>query len=121
MDDRRRDALARRAVEWLVREREETGGWMLPAEMIGPGSSFEELWSAFRALVNTREPIPAAPEFLAVQDELLQGLIAEAGITRVEDVAPCPADARVGLWRGDITTIAADAIVNAANSAMTGC
>lgn len=33
MDDRRRDALARRAVEWLVREREETG-WMLPAEMI---------------------------------------------------------------------------------------
>ena len=34
MDDRRRDALARRAVEWLVREREETGGWMLPAEMI---------------------------------------------------------------------------------------
>lgn len=61
VDDRRRDALARRAVEWLVREREETGGWMLPAEMIGPGSSFEELWSAFRALVNTREPIPAAP------------------------------------------------------------
>ena len=121
MDDRRRDTLARRAVEWLVSEREETGGWMLPAEMIGPGSSFEELWSAFRALVNTREPIPAAPEFLAVQDELLQGLIAEAGITRVEDVAPCPADARVGLWRGDITTIAADAIVNAANSAMTGC
>lgn len=54
MDDRRRDALARRAVEWLVREREEAGGWMLPAEMIGPGSSFEELWSAFRALVNTR-------------------------------------------------------------------
>lgn len=37
MDDRRRDALARRAVEWLVREREETGGWMLPAEMIAPG------------------------------------------------------------------------------------
>ena len=86
-----------------------------------PRSSFEELWSAFRALVNTREPIPAAPEFLAVQDELLQGLIAEAGITRVEDVASCSADARVGLWRGDITTIAADAIVNAANSAMTGC
>ena len=87
----------------------------------GPGSSFEELWSAFRALVNTRELAPAAPELLAVQDELLQGLIAEAGITRVEDVAPCPADTRMGLWRGDITTIAADAIVNAANSAMTGC
>lgn len=37
MDDRRRDALARRAVEWLVREREETGGWMLPAGMMAPG------------------------------------------------------------------------------------
>ena len=34
MDDRRRYALARRTMEWLVREREETGGWMLPAEMI---------------------------------------------------------------------------------------
>ena len=34
VDDRRRDALARRTVEWLAREREETGGWMLPAEMI---------------------------------------------------------------------------------------
>ena len=66
---------------------------------IGPGSSFEELWSAFRALVNTREPAPAAPEFLAAQDELLQGLIVEVGITRVEDVAPCPTDARMGLWR----------------------
>lgn len=31
------------------------------------------------------------------------------------------ADAFLYLWQGDITTLAADAIVNAANSAMTGC
>ncbi len=71
--------------------------------------------------MNTREPLPASTAFLAVQDELLQGLIAEVGITQVADIAPAPADARLALWQGGITTLAADAIVNAANAGMTGC
>ena len=37
------------------------------------------------------------------------------------DTTPSPTDPRLRLWRGDITTLAADAIVNAANSGMTGC
>lgn len=45
---------------------------------------------------------------------------------RKEETAPSSgseshSDAFLYLWQGDITTLAADAIVNAANSAMTGC
>lgn len=81
----------------------------------------DELWPTFRALVNTRPPWPASEDFLAAQDELLQGLIAEAGIHTVDEANPSPADSRLRLWRGDITTLAADAVVNAANSQMLGC
>ncbi len=81
----------------------------------------DELWTAFRALVNTRPPIPADSGWLAMQDELLQGMIAEVGISTADDAAPSRDDARLRLWRGDITTLATDAIVNAANSQMLGC
>ncbi|MBQ3340096.1 MAG: protein-ADP-ribose hydrolase [Atopobiaceae bacterium] len=88
---------------------------------LGEDAATDELFSVFRALVNTRPPVPADPGWLSVQDELLQGMIAEAGVTRVEDIPPVAADPRLRLWRGDITTLTADAIVNAANSQMLGC
>lgn len=78
-------------------------------------------WLRFRALVNVRPPWPATDEFLAAQDELLQGLIAEAGVHGVDEALVAPDDSRLRLWRGDITTLAVDAIVNAANSQMLGC
>lgn len=81
----------------------------------------DKLWTAFRCLVNTRPPLPAKPAWLALQDELLRGLIAEAGVTTLDAAKPSPLDERVLLWRGDITTLAVDAIVNAANSQMLGC
>ena len=81
----------------------------------------DELWTTFRALVNTRPPIPTSDKWLAMQDELLRGIIAEAGVCAVGDAAPAPADQRLRLWRGDITTLEVDAIVNAANSQMLGC
>lgn len=80
-----------------------------------------ELWNVFRALVNTRPPMPAGSSWLEVQDELLAGLIEEEGIASVEDGVVCFFDDRIRLWQGDITTLAADAIVNAANSQMLGC
>ena len=84
-------------------------------------ASADELFSTFRALVNTREPVPASEELLALQDELLKGMIAEKGIVRVEDLPSLAVDPRLRIWRGDITTLATDAIVNAANSQMLGC
>lgn len=78
-------------------------------------------WDTFRALVNTRPPWPASGRFLALQDELLQGMISDAGIHGACEARPSPADPRMRLWRGDITTLAADAVVNAANSQMLGC
>ena len=72
-----------------------------------------------RALMNVRPPVPADPAFLQVQDEYLQAVRAEKGVTQLSDLT----SVRPGLylWQGDITTLAADAIVNAANSAMLGC
>ncbi|WP_022868798.1 protein-ADP-ribose hydrolase [Schaalia vaccimaxillae] len=83
--------------------------------------SADALWGTFRALVNTRAPGPTGASWLAMQDELLQGLIARAGIASLEDARPSGIDPRLSVWRGDITTLAVDGIVNAANSRMLGC
>ena len=75
--------------------------------------STDDLWARFRSLVNTREPQPASDEFYARQDALLRSLIDEAGVTDAESLPRSEADGRLSVWRGDITTIRADAIVNA--------
>lgn len=72
-----------------------------------------------RALMNVREPAPVGAEFLAVQDAYLAQRLRERGVTDAEALPElCP---QISLWRGDITLLGADAIVNAANSGMTGC
>ena len=68
-------------VEYLVEESELHRCALPPAAgdavRAGLGSaSAEALWLAFRSLVNVRPPWPAPGEFLAAQDELLQGPIA---------------------------------------------
>ncbi len=72
-----------------------------------------------RSLMNVRQPRAASKEFLRVQDDYLKEAIAEKGVTRLEDLTPAEGD--LYLWQGDITTLCCDAIVNAANSGMTGC
>lgn len=72
-----------------------------------------------RALMNVRAPGPAGRDFLAVQDEYLQGELAQKGVTDFTELIPVSEG--IYLWQGDITTLRCDAIVNAANSGMTGC
>lgn len=49
----------------------------------------------------------------------MQAETAEKGITDINDLSPVQPG--LYLWQGDITTLKCDAIVNAANSGMTGC
>lgn len=79
----------------------------------------EDKWKLFRSLVNIRQPGPVSAAFLQVQDAFLKNEIAQKGITRLEDLEPIKNG--IYLWQGDITTLAVDAIVNAANSGLTGC
>lgn len=124
MDLQRKIELTRYLVHELVQEAQNHGSW-IPKEYTAvdknPHADFGQLWLAFRALVNIRPPWPASAQFLLAQNELLEGLIEEQGIVTLADADVSPQDPRLRLWRGDITTLSADAIVNAANSAMTGC
>lgn len=72
-----------------------------------------------RSLLNIRMPGSIDKNFLSVQDEYLQEETRRKGVTALANLVPLTPG--LYLWQGDITTLACDAIVNAANSGMTGC
>lgn len=76
-----------------------------------------------RSLMNVRPPQDTSEKFLRIQDEYLRETIREGGITDLAQLKPLAAQGNgtFYLWQGDITRLKVDAIVNAANSAMTGC
>ena len=72
-----------------------------------------------RSLMNVRLPKKMPDDVVAVQDEYLKERVADKGIVELADI-PAICD-RISIWQGDITRLAVDAIVNAANSQMLGC
>lgn len=72
-----------------------------------------------RSLFNVRMPMHVTDEFLFVQDSYLQEEIRKKGITSIENLKPIQSG--IYLWKGDITTLKCDGIVNAANRHMLGC
>ena len=96
----------------LLRERPENSRPEIPADA-------QRQRLLLRGLMNLRPPEPIGREFLEVQNAYLQAELAAKGITDVRALRPVQKG--VYLWRGDITTLRCGAIVNAANSGMTGC
>lgn len=96
----------------LLQERPEYRDMGIPADT----NSQRQL---LRGLMNIRAPRRIEAEFLKMQDAYLQDETAAKGITDVADLTPIQPG--LYLWQGDITTLKCDAIVNAANSGMTGC
>ena len=99
-------------IQSLLKEKTEYRDIDIPAE---PESQRQLL----RGLMNIRAPQSADEDFLKMQDAYLQGENEAKGITDVADLTPVQPG--LYLWQGDITTFKCDAIVNAANSGMTGC
>ena len=99
--------------------------------------SVQERRRVLRSLMNIRMPRPlplevlAMPEFfsgkivligpeaVAMQDDYLRQRAAEKGVVGLRDIPVVRGG--ISLWQGDITRLAVDAIVNAANSQMLGC
>ena len=81
-------------------------------------NSLDEKRLLLRALINVRRPLPINDDILKKEDELLTLELKEKNITDVNNLEVIN---RISLWRGDITTLKIDAIVNACNSYLLGC
>lgn len=81
--------------------------------------SGEEQKTLLRSLMNVRMAAPISEEFGRIQDEYLQEENKNRGIVELSELTPT--EDGIYLWRGDITRLHCGAIVNAANSGMTGC
>lgn len=99
-------------IQFLLKENPEYSGIKVPED--GHGQK-----RLLRSLMNVRPPRDTAEHFLKVQDEYLTEEVRKKGVVSLEDLMPV--EPGIYLWQGDITTIQADAIVNAANSALLGC
>ena len=96
----------------LLHEKKEYREIGIPAEAEGQRQ-------LLRGLMNIRAPQRIDPAFLEMQDAYLQAELAAKGITDAATLTLVQPG--ISLWQGDITTLRCDAIVNAANSGMTGC
>ena len=99
-------------INYLLSERNDLGNIAIP-------EAEQDKFRLYRSLVNIRPAWEADKSFLQAEDEYLTLLTESKGITDIDDLTPI--EDGIYLWQGDITTLRCSAIVNAANSGMTGC
>ena len=99
-------------INYLLSERNDVDGIEMP-------NNDADKFRLYRSLVNIRPAVKADEDFLQAEDEYLTALTESKGITDIADLTPI--EDGIYLWKGDITTLRCGAIVNAANSGMTGC
>ena len=106
-DDRRKYL-----IEGLLKERPEYENIQIPSDA-------GEQKMLLRSLMNIRMPGEMDDAFLYVQDAYLIEENRKKGIVTFADMEEVQPD--LSIWKGDITRLGVGAIVNAANSGMTGC
>lgn len=99
-------------IEELLKEQPRYAHMQIPADAEGQKQ-------LLRSLMNVRMPKKIRPEFLQVQDAYLQEVAKEKGVVTLAELEASKPD--LYIWKGDITRLQVGAIVNAANSGMTGC
>ena len=99
-------------IETLLRENPKYRGMPLPKDRQGQKD-------LLRVLMNVRMPGVLSDEYQRIEAEYLTQENAEKGIISIDDLTPV--QDKMYLWQGDITRLACDAIVNAANSQLLGC
>ena len=84
----------------------------------------------YRSLCNIRDPLPISKEYLKIENEYLQEELEKKNITQIEEIKTINElfpqtnlkhKSKICLWKGDITTLKIETIVNAANSQGLGC
>lgn len=110
-------------IEYLLKENLEVNIDKIP-------TNINDKKNLYRSLCNIREPKPISKEYLQVENEYLQEELKKKNLTYMEDIKPVEKiiqesnsenSDKICLWKGDITTLKIQAIVNSANSQGLGC